>query len=415
MSLYENTLAQMEEAANIINLSKNVRNVLRKPERILHVSIPVKMDSGETEVFEGYRVQHSTLRGPAKGGIRYHWDVDLDEVKALAMWMSIKCAVVDIPLGGGKGGVICNPKELSQQELERLTRGYVQAIRPIIGPERDVPAPDVYTNARVMSWFADEYSTLQGYNSLGVVTGKPLEFGGSKGRETATAQGGAYVITKFCDVKGACPVKMRVAIQGFGNAGSHMAKILHKMGPDRIEIVAVSDSSGGIYSENGLDAEKLEQVKREHRTVQKYPDAKTITNEELLGLKECDVLVLAAFENQITAENVASVHAPIILELANGPITPEADKVLAEKGTHVIPDILANAGGVTVSYFEQVQNNMNYYWDEKMVQERLKCTMEEALLKVVETEKQYGCTMRQAAFITALNRLEETLVFRGKI
>ncbi len=274
MSLYESTLRQIEDAAKIMNLREDVQQILRKPERILHVSVPVKMDSGETKVFEGYRVQHSTLRGPAKGGIRYHWDVNIDEVKALAAWMTMKCAVVDIPLGGGKGGVICNPKELSDRELEALTRGYTRRIAPIIGPKKDVPAPDVYTNAQIMSWIADEYSTLRGYNVLGVVTGKPLEFGGSKGRATATAQGGAYVIHKFCDVKGSCPVKMRVAIQGFGNAGANMAKILKKLGPKRVEIVAVSDSAGGIFVEGGLDPEIAMQVKREKRTVQAYPREK---------------------------------------------------------------------------------------------------------------------------------------------
>ncbi len=414
MSLYENTLQQMNEAADIMNLRQDVREILRKPERILQVSIPVKMDNGTTKVFEGYRVQHSTLRGPAKGGIRYHWDVDLDEVKALAAWMTIKCGVVDIPLGGGKGGVICNPKELSQNELERLTRGYTVAISPIIGPELDVPAPDVYTNAQIMSWIADEYSKLHGRNILGVVTGKPVEFGGSKGRDSATAQGGVYVLNKFCDVKGACPVRMRVAIQGFGNAGSHVAKLLHDLGPERIEIVAISDSTGGVTVDGGIDPELAKKVKREHQSVQKYPNGKKITNEELLAF-DADVLVLAAFENQITEENADSIRANIILELANGPITPAADKVLAEKGKHVIPDILANAGGVTVSYFELVQNQANYYWDIKLVQERLKTIMEDALLHVYENEKKYGCTMRQAAFISALERIEQNLVFRGRV
>jgi len=414
MSLYENTLTQISEAAKLMKLSPDAQEILRTPERILHVALPIKMDDGKIRVFEGYRVQHSTLRGPAKGGIRYHWDVNIDEVKALAAWMSIKCAVVNIPLGGGKGGVVCNPKELSPRELETLTRAYTRAIAPILGPQQDVPAPDVYTNAQIMSWIADEYSILQGHDELGVVTGKPLAIGGSKGRDTATAQGGAYIIYKYCDVKGVCPVKMRVAIQGFGNAGAHIAKILHQMGPTRIEIIAVSDSSGGILVENGLDPELAEKVKAEGKSVQDYPNAKKITNEELLALK-CDVLVLAAFENQITGENANEVQAGIMLELANGPITPDADKILAKKGVHIIPDILANAGGVTVSYFEWVQNLAKYYWSAELVQERLKTIMEEALLTVVENEKKYDCTLREAAFITALKRLEETMLLRGRI
>jgi glutamate dehydrogenase/leucine dehydrogenase len=422
----------MEDAASLLNLTTNAKKIIEHPEKILHVSIPVEMDSGEIRVFDGYRVQHSTIRGPAKGGIRFAPEVDIDEVKALAAWMSIKCAVVNIPLGGGKGGITVNTKDLSERELEHLSRGYIRAIAPIIGPKKDVPAPDMYTNPKIMAWFADEFSLLQGENTLGVVTGKPLEVGGSIGRSSATAQGGVYVWNGYAQ-KMSIPSKTAV-IQGFGNAGYHSARILQQQG---VSILAVSDSQGGIFNENGLDIEVVYRAKREHGSVQSYSKAKKIKNEELLSLP-CDVLFLAARENEVHQNNVHSLQAKYVVELANGPITPEADAILSQKNVVVLPDILANAGGVTVSYFELVQNESNFYWKKEEVQERLKNIMESALLDILDTQKRcysheelnsrgeyiknashpkmcHRITLRQAAFIRALQKLEGAMKLRGKI
>lgn len=409
MSLFENTLAQINEAADIMSLDENVKAVISHPKKMLQVSVPVKMDDGKTKVFKGYRVQHSDVRGPCKGGIRYHWQVDIDEVKALATWMSMKCAVVNIPYGGAKGGVECNPKEMSQGELERLSRAYITSISQIVGPELDIPAPDVYTNAQIMAWFADEFSKIKGKPQLGVVTGKPLDFGGSLGRNTATAQGGVYVLLKYLKDNNIDPKGMKVVVQGFGNAGMFGATILHSEG---MKIVGVSDSKGGIYKEEGFDPNSVLEAKQAKGSVQDFDGVEKMTNEELLEL-ECDVLVLAALENQVHKDNAKNIKGKIILELANGPITPEGDEIIVKNNIEVIPDILANAGGVTVSYFEWVQNLANFYWTEKEVQEKLKPIMEKSLDDVLSMKNKYNSTMRQAAFILAIKRIEDTMTLRG--
>jgi glutamate dehydrogenase/leucine dehydrogenase len=421
MSLFENTVKQIRQAAQIMNLDPNIEEILKNPKRVINVSVPVKMDNNTIRVFQAFRVQHSDIAGPYKGGIRYHHQVDMEEVKALATWMSIKCAVVGIPLGGGKGGVVVDPRTLSEGELERLTRKYVQAIAPFIGPDKDVPAPDVYTNPKIMAWIADEYSKLSGGgNKLGVVTGKPIIVGGSKGRDTATAQGGAFVLTEIARERNFDIKNTSVVVQGFGNAGMHFARIAHDMG---YKVVAVSDSKGAIYCAEGLNPHVTHACKLERGSVVECDnidaynathggEVKKITNAELLELP-CDILVLSAMENQVTAENADQVKAKMILELANGPTTPEADEILTKKGIDVVPDILANAGGVTVSYFEMVQNTMNFYWSDEEVREKLQAIMIEAWKRVDLTAKKFNCNLRMAAFISAINRLQEMMVARG--
>lgn len=412
MSLFENTLSQMRRAAQLMKLEVNIEEILRHPERIIEVSVPIKMDDGHLKVFRGFRVQHNSIRGPYKGGIRFHPKVDMDEVKALATWMTMKCAVVGIPLGGAKGGVIVDPKELSVHELERLTRQYTVALAPFIGPELDIPAPDVYTNPQIMAWIADEYSKLKGHNVLGVVTGKDLAVGGSEGRASATSQGGIYVLEEYLKEKEMKPQGMTAVVQGFGNAGSHVAQILYQHG---FKVLAVSDSKGALYCEEGLEPDKALSCKVDKGQVGDCvlagQSCKMITNAELLEL-DCDVLILSAMENQVTKDNADRVKAKLILELANGPITPEADEVLAQKGIKVIPDILANAGGVTVSYFELVQNQQNYYWKEAEVQEKLKVIMCDAWHAVRDNAVKFNCTYREAAFITAMKRLESAIKLR---
>lgn len=417
MSLFENTLKQIRKAAKLTDLKEETIEILSHPQREIEINIPVRMDDGSLKIFKGFRVQHNNFAGPYKGGIRYHEKVDMDEVMALSAWMTIKCAVVNIPLGGGKGGIIVNPKELSQTELERLTRGYVRLIEPAIGPDRDVPAPDVNTNSQIMKWFADEYCKIKGADLKGVVTGKPLDFGGSKGRDQATAQGGVYVLEEIAKQKELNPAETKVVVQGFGNAGGVVAKLLAAQG---YQIVGVSDSQGGIYCSHGIDPDGLLSCKLAKSSVAYCaPDmselsgmdgstCKKVSNEELLE-QECDILVLAALENQITAENADRIKAKIILELANGPVTPEADDILAEKQITSLPDILANSGGVTVSYFEMLQNAENNYWSEEEIQAKLKPIMLDALKNVQENATKYNCTMREAAFITALKRLEEKI------
>ncbi|MEK7532746.1 MAG: Glu/Leu/Phe/Val dehydrogenase, partial [Patescibacteria group bacterium] len=352
MSAFENAMQQLDRAVEIAGIDPAIVDALRAPEHIREFDIPVTMDDGVQKVFKGYRVQYNSWRGPYKGGIRYHQNVDVDEVKALGFWMTIKTAVANIPMGGGKGGVTVNPKELSEGELERLTRGYVRAGVDFFGPERDVPAPDVNTTPQMMAWFADEYCALRpGATCRAVVTGKPVEAGGSEGRGTATAQGGFYVLLAALEKLGMPVTGTRVAIQGFGNAGAIMAELCHAAG---MKIVAVSDSQGGI-KDGGLDPRAVLDFKKQHGTVVGFPGTQTISNEQLLET-ECDVLVPAALENVITKDNAANIHAKIILELANGPTTPEADEMLKERGVTVVPDVLANAGGVTVSYFEWDQN-----------------------------------------------------------
>jgi glutamate dehydrogenase/leucine dehydrogenase len=415
MSLFENTLAQIRKASDLMGLSANAREVISRHERILEVSVPVRMDDGSVRVFQGYRCQHNSLRGPYKGGIRYHPDVDLGEVKALSAWMTMKCAVVGIPLGGGKGGIVVDSKKLSPRELEAMTREYTRAITPFIGPKMDIPAPDVYTNSQIMGWIADEYSKMKGENVLGVVTGKALAMGGSEGRDTATSQGGMHVLMEYLKERGVSPVGLRVAVQGFGNAGSFMAKFCQEAG---MNVVAVSDSKNGVACEAGLDIPTVMAGKAEKGEVALCTNAgiagaacSVISNSDLLAF-DCDILVLSALENQVTAENAGNVRARMILELANGPITPEADEILKGKGVPVIPDILANAGGVTVSYFELVQNEANYYWSAEEVQAKLKPIMVKAWMDISKNQKQYNCTYREAAFISALRRIADALKWR---
>lgn len=419
MSLFENTLKQIRKASELMKLAPSIEAILSHPERIIEVSLPVVMDNGQLRVFQGFRVQHNSIRGPYKGGIRYHPQVDMDEVKALSTWMTMKCAVVGIPLGGGKGGIVMDPKGLSARELEAVTREYARAMAPFIGPEIDVPAPDVYTNSQIMAWIADEYSKIKGHNVLGVVTGKAIETGGSAGRDTATSQGGVYIIEEYLasigkwplDSAGRRPV-MTVAVQGFGNAGSHVARLLSGLG---MKVIAISDSKSGLHCEEGIQPDAAMACKAEKGQVGQCTPVGAkcdiITNEQLLALP-CDILVLSALENQVRVDNADKVQAKVIVELANGPVTPEADEILAGKGVDVIPDILANAGGVTVSYFELVQNQMNYYWSSEEVQAKLKPIMQAAWRDVKANADSLKCTYREAAFITALKRLEAAIKMR---
>ena len=409
MGFYENTLKNMNKAAKVMNLDPETLLTLSHPQKTLIVSLPVRMDDGSLKVFEGFRVQHSELRGPFKGGFRYFPEVNLNEVKALATEMSFKCAVAGIPYGGAKGGVKCNPKEMSPGELERLTRKYVQAVYQIIGPEHDIPAPDMYTNAQIMAWFMDEYSRLVNKYQPGVVTGKPIEVGGSLGRNTATAQGGAFILEEYMKQNNLKPEETTVIVQGYGNAGKFAAEILHSMG---FTILGVSDSQGGIYNEKGVDPFCVAKSKEEMGSVTNCSEGKVCTNKELLE-KKCDVLVLAALENQVTEENAKDIKAKIILELANGPTSAEADEILNEKGVMIIPDILANSGGVTVSYFEWLQNQQSYYWTLEEVESKLKRGMIEALDRVLKFMNQHKCSMRECAYVSAFDRMDKTLKLRG--
>lgn len=407
---FEIAQQQLDEAAAVLKLDAAVHELLRWPIRELQVTLPVKMDDGTTKVFRGFRVQYNDARGPTKGGIRYHPDETIDTVRALAAWMTWKCAVVDIPLGGGKGGIICNPKEMSQGELERLSRAYVRQVGRIIGLEKDVPAPDVYTNPQIMAWMADEFAFIKGYNEFGVITGKPIPLGGSAGRGDATARGGIYCLREAgkalgIDLKGAT-----TAIQGYGNAGS----FAHKLGNELLglKVVAVSDSKGGIYTEDGLDYEKVLAHKQKTGSVIGYPGTKKITNEELLEL-DVTVLVPSALENVITEANAKNIKAKISVELANGPTTPEADKILHKNGVYVIPDFLCNAGGVTVSYFEMVQNAYDYYWDVDLVHERLDAKMTAAFHAVHDAAQEHKVHNRLAAYLVAVSRVAEVVRLRG--
>jgi len=412
MSLFENTLKQINKAATIMNLDKNVLTLMSTPQRIVEVSIPVKMDNGELRMFQGFRVQHSNYCGPYKGGIRYHKDVDMGEVKALSAWMSIKCSVVGIPLGGGKGGIVVNPKELSVGELERLTRGYVRAIADIIGPTKDVPAPDLNTTPQIMDWFSDEYCKLVGRDDKGVVTGKTLEHGGSKGRNIATAQGGVYVLDEVAREKGLVPANTRVIIQGFGNAGGVVAQLLGKKG---YQIIGASDSQGGVIFEKGIDSDALLQCKADKTTVINCDTqfgGKRVTNEELLET-DCDILILAALENQVHVDNADKIKAKIVAELANGPTTPEADEILAKRGVMVVPDVLFNAGGVTVSWFEMLQNAENKYWSEEEALQKLLPIMIDGWKALKANADKYGCTLREAAYVTSLQRIADKIKEKG--
>jgi glutamate dehydrogenase (NAD(P)+) len=400
---------QFDLAADRLNLDPGLRRVLREPRRELIVHFPVKMDDGAVQVFTGYRVQHNLGRGPAKGGIRYHQGVTLDEVKALAMWMTWKCAVVGIPYGGGKGGVIVDPKQLSQRELEGLTRRYATEISIIIGPERDIPAPDVNTNSQTMAWIMDTYSMHVGYTVPGVVTGKPIALGGSEGRHEATARGTVYCIVEAARHLGLDLATATVAVQGFGNAGSIAARLI---GEEGSKVVAVSDSTGGIHDPSGLDIAKVVAWKAEHGTVQGFPGARDITNAAILEVA-CDILIPAALENQITERNAAKVKAKIVAEAANGPTTPEADAILFSKGVFQIPDILCNAGGVTVSYFEWVQDLNRDFWDETEVNHKLKGIMVKAFKDVLSISLREGVNMRTAAYLLAVQRVADATAMRG--
>jgi glutamate dehydrogenase/leucine dehydrogenase len=383
---------------------------MMNPERVIEVNIPVQMDSGEIRNFVGYRSQHNGARGPYKGGIRYHQDVTIDEVKALSTWMSIKCATLDLPLGGGKGGIIVNPKELSERELEQLSRGWVQRLYKYIGPLDDVPAPDVNTNGQIMSWMVDEYSRLVGHWTPGTFTGKPLSIGGSLGRDTATAQGGLYVLEAYLTSKSDTLKGKKIVIQGAGNAGLNMIELIAKTGAI---LIGTSDSHGGIFDANGLDIAQIVELKKNKKSLSEYTGATEITNTELLEL-DCDILIPAALENQITSDNAQNIKAKLIMELANGPITPDADRVLFSKWIAVIPDILANAGGVTVSYFEQVQNNANYYWFREEVQQKLKLKMETALAGVLKSATEHKVMLRTWAYVVAMERILEAMKVRGE-
>ena len=408
---YEIFLEQLERASKVLKLKEDIVEILKHPERVIEVSIPVKMDDGSIKVFTGWRSQHNTALGPTKGGIRYHWNVTKEEVMALSAWMTFKNAVMNLPYGGGKGGIKVNPKEMSEGEVERLSRTYVQKIYKYIGPEEDIPAPDVYTNPQIMAWMMDEYSKLAGKFSPGVITGKPLIVGGSKGRETATARGGFFVLREALKVNGEKFEDMKASIQGFGNAGSYEAIYLYEAG---VKVVAVSDSKGGIFKEDGLPIPEVIKHKKETGSVIDFPGAKNITNEEILEL-DVDILVPAALEDVITGENASRVKARYILELANGPTTPEADEILSGKGIMILPDILANAGGVTVSYFEWVQNLMNYYWEEDEIDQKLDKKMSTAFKEVYETSKEFNIDMRKSAYVVALRRIIEAMKVRGWI
>ena len=400
---------QLDDVAALIGLHDSLHGFLREPKRILEVSLPVRMDDGAFKMFKGYRVQHNISRGPSKGGIRFHPDVTLDEVKALAMWMTWKCALVNIPFGGAKGGVICNPKTMSVSELEHLTRRFTSEISIIIGPEKDIPAPDVYTTPQIMAWIMDTYSMQRGYSVPGVVTGKPVSIGGSLGRDKATARGCLYVVDEAMQALNKQIEGARVAIQGFGNAGMFAAELMSQRG---YSVVAVSDSHGGIYNASGLDVAGVMAHKTETGSVAGFSGADRITNAQLLEI-DCDVLVPAALEKVITQENAPRIKAKIIAEAANGPTLPEADRILHDRGIMVLPDILANAGGVTVSYFEWVQDLQANFWEESEINERLKRVMTRAFAEAYETAKRMNIDIRRASYVVAVGRVADATQLRG--
>lgn len=405
---YEAVLRLLDIASQKLKLDPGLHELLKRPMRTIIVNIPVIMDNGSLQVFTGYRVQYNDVLGPTKGGIRYHPELTLDEVVALSAWMTFKTAVTGLPLGGGKGGIRCNPKEMSQGELEKLTRGYARAMARNIGPNYDVPAPDVYTDSQTMAWIMDEYSDIVGYNAFGVVTGKPVTVGGSLGRNEATSRGVMYTIIDAAKHLGLELKGATVVVQGYGNVGFHSARLLNEFG---CKIIAVSDSKGAIYNAKGLDPVKVLDHKNQTSSVAGYKGSTNITNQELLEL-ECDILVPSALENQITNANAGKIKAKIVAEGANGPTTPEADEMLYKNGVFVIPDILANSGGVIVSYFEQVQNQMNYYWTEDEVRTRLQNTIDTAFKSVLDVALTYKVNMRIAAYINAIKRVSDAMFTR---
>ncbi|KOY82060.1 Glu/Leu/Phe/Val dehydrogenase [Lysinibacillus sp. FSL H8-0500] len=408
LNLFTSTQDVIQEALNKLGYDEAMYELLKEPLRMLQVRIPVKMDDGTTKVFTGYRAQHNDAVGPTKGGVRFHPQVSEEEVKALSMWMTLKCGIVDLPYGGGKGGVICDPRQMSMGEIERLSRGYVRAVSQIVGPTKDIPAPDVFTNAQIMAWMMDEYSRMDEFNSPGFITGKPLVLGGSQGRDRATAQGVTIVIEEAAKKRGIDIKGARVVIQGFGNAGSFLAKFMHDLGA---KVIGISDAYGALHDPEGLDIDYLLDRRDSFGTVTTLFE-NTISNKELLEL-DCDILVPAAIENQITADNAHHIKASIVVEAANGPTTAEATKILTERGILLVPDVLASAGGVTVSYFEWVQNNQGYYWTEEEVEERLYKKMVEAFDNVYTTATTRNINMRLAAYMVGVRRTAEASRFRG--
>lgn len=403
---------QLKECAQIMNLSPDAYELLSHPAREVHVSIPVRMDDGSIKVFPGFRVQYNWAKGPTKGGIRFHPQESIDTIRALAAWMTWKTALLNLPLGGAKGGVICNPKEMSLNELERLSRGYIDKVYEFIGPDKDVPAPDVYTNPQIMAWMMDEYSKLCGKNQFGVITGKPLSVGGSAGRMDATARGAVSTVREAAKFLGLDLKKAKVVVHGYGNAGYFAAKLLKEM--YGATIIAIADSKGSIINEKGLDPEEVAQHKAKNYSVRDFPGTQSTNPQEVLEL-EADILLAAALEGSITENNAPQVKAKILAELANGPTTIEADTILTEKGVHIIPDFLCNAGGVTVSYFEMVQNAYMYYWDDEEVYSRLDKKMTTAYHEVLKTSQKMSINMRQAAYIVAVGRVLQAMKDRGWI
>ncbi|MFT8321643.1 MAG: Glu/Leu/Phe/Val dehydrogenase [Bacillus sp. (in: firmicutes)] len=406
----KSTQTIIHKALNKLGYSDEVYELLKEPIRMMTVKIPIRMDDGSVKIFTGYRAQHNDAVGPTKGGIRFHPQVSETEVKALSIWMSLKCGIVDLPYGGGKGGIVCDPRDMSFRELERLSRGYVRAISQIVGPTKDIPAPDVFTNSQIMAWMMDEYSRIDEFNSPGFITGKPLVLGGSHGRETATAKGVTICIREAAKRKGISIEGARVVVQGFGNAGSFLAKFMHDAGA---KIIGISDAYGALHDPNGLDIDYLLDRRDSFGTVTNLFN-KTITNQELLEL-ECDILVPAAIENQITEQNADKIKASIVVEAANGPTTMEATRILSEKGVLLVPDVLASAGGVTVSYFEWVQNNQGFYWTEEEVEERLEKVMSKSFQNIYETAQTRRVDMRLAAYMVGVRKMAEASRFRGWI
>ncbi|MFD2444436.1 Glu/Leu/Phe/Val dehydrogenase [Bacillus sp. CGMCC 1.16607] len=408
VNLLTSTQVVINEALTKLGYTEEMYELLKEPLRMLTVRMPVRMDDGSVKIFTGYRAQHNDAVGPTKGGVRFHPEVDEEEVKALSMWMSLKCGIVDLPYGGGKGGIICDPRTMSMGELERLSRAYVRAISQIVGPTKDIPAPDVYTNSQIMAWMMDEYSRLREYDSPGFITGKPIVLGGSQGREKATAQGVVICIEEAAKKRGIDIKGARVVVQGFGNAGSFLAKFMHDAGA---KVIGISDAYGALHDPNGLDIDYLLDRRDSFGTVTTLFE-KTITNKELLEL-ECDILVPAAISSQITVNNAHNIKASIVVEAANGPTTLEATKILTERGVLLVPDVLASSGGVTVSYFEWVQNNQGYYWSEEEVNEKLRKVLVRSFDNVYETAETRNVNMRLAAYMVGVRKMSEASRFRG--
>ncbi|OKL35563.1 Glu/Leu/Phe/Val family dehydrogenase [Domibacillus mangrovi] len=408
LNLFTSTQNVVKEALTKLGYTEEMYELLKEPLRMLTVRIPVKMDDGSVKIFTGYRAQHNDAPGPTKGGVRFHPEVNEEEVKALAMWMTLKAGIVNLPYGGGKGGVVCDPRQLSMREIENISRGYVRAISQIVGPTKDIPAPDVYTNSQIMAWMMDEYSHIREFDSPGFITGKPIALGGSHGREKATAQGVTICIHEAAKKRGIDIQGARVVVQGFGNAGSYLAKFMHDAGA---KVVGISDAYGGLHDPDGLDIDYLLDRRDSFGTITTLFD-NTITNQQLLEL-DCDILVPAAISNQITEENAYNIQASIIVEAANGPTSLEATRILTERGVLLVPDVLASAGGVTVSYFEWVQNNQGYYWTEEEVNKKLHENLIQAFDNIYEVSQTRGVDMRLAAYMVGVRRAAEASKFRG--